>query len=124
MLTPDPYSRKVIGAAIEVHRILGPGLKEAFYEECLYRELQLRGLRAKRQVRIPIEYKGVLLNTHQRIDLVVEETVIVELKCVPIILPVHHAQLLWYLRASRKPVGLLLNFYSAALKDGIVRKVM
>jgi GxxExxY protein len=124
VLIEDPYSYRIIGAAIDVHRILGPGLKESFYEECLYEELVLKGLKVRRQVRIPLEYKGAVLKTFKRMDLVVEDMVVVEIKSVPIIMPAHEAQLLWYLRASRKPVGLLLNFYEAVLKNGIVRKLM
>lgn len=124
MLIDDPYTSGIISAAIEVHRILGPGLKESVYEECLYQELLMRGFRAQRQLRIPLQYKGIVLRTYHRIDLVVEDTVVVELKSVPEILPVHEAQLLWYLRATGKKVGLLLKFYVPLLKDGIVRKLM
>jgi GxxExxY protein len=117
----DPVSRGVIGAAIEVHRVLGPGLLESVYEECICRELELNKLRFKRQVELPIEYKGTPLNVSYRIDLVVEDALVVELKAVEELLPVHEAQLLTYLRLSRLPTGLLINFNVPVLKQGIKR---
>lgn len=116
-------SERVIGGAIEVHRRLGPGLLESAYEACLVWELQRRGLTVATQVPLPIAYGGVKLTVGYRLDLVVEDTVIVEIKAVDGVLPVHKAQLLSYLRLSGKSVGLLLNFNVTRLKDGLTRVV-
>lgn len=115
---------EIISAAIEVHRALGPGLLEAAYQACLCRELVLRSLPFRQQVDIPVTYKGVKLDCGYRIDLVVRDKVVVELKSVQEILPVHEAQLLTYLRLSRLRIGLLLNFNTAVLKNGIRRRVL
>jgi GxxExxY protein len=121
----ESLTEKIIGAAIEVHRALGPGLLESAYEECLCREFSLRGLAFQRQVPLPVEYKGVKLDCGYRLDLVVQDEVILELKCVEHLLPVHDAQLLTYLKLTSKRVGLIINFNVAALvKGGIVRKVL
>ena len=121
----EELTEKIIGAAIEVHRALGPGLLESAYEECLCREFSLRGLAFQRQVPLPVEYKGIKLDCGYRLDLVVQDEVILELKCVEHVLPVHDAQLLTYLKLTRKRVGLFINFNVAALvKGGIVRKVL
>lgn len=117
-------TESIIGAAIEVHSVLGPGLLESTYEDCLCRELQLRGLRFRCQVSIPVEYKGRVVDNAYRIDLIVEETVVVELKAVEQLMPIHEAQLLTYLKLSRKQVGLLINFCVPKLKNGIVRRVL
>jgi len=117
-------TEKIIGAAIDVHRALGPGLLESAYEECLCHELNLTGLTFRRQVELPIRYKGVQLDCGYRVDLVVQEAVIVELKCVEKLLPIHDAQLLTYLRLSGIRVGLLMNFHTPALHQGIIRKVL
>ncbi len=122
-LFPD-LTQAIIGAAIEVHRILGPGLLESAYEECLCDELTLRKLSFQRQVELPVEYKGVRLDCGYRIDLIVEDKVVVELKCAEKVTPVHEAQLLTYLRLSGRTVGLLINFHVPALKDGIKRRVL
>ncbi len=114
----------IIGAAIEVHRILGPGLLESAYQRCLARELSLRHVKFESEVSIPVEYKGIRLETGYRIDLLVEDVVIVEVKAIAAIEPVHEAQLLTYLRLSGKKVGLLLNFNVPVLKDGILRRVL
>jgi GxxExxY protein len=114
----------IIGAAIEVHRILGPGLLESVYEECLALELGLKGLAFRRQTTLPIEYKGKRVAADLKIDLWVEQHVIVELKAVEKLLPVHEAQLLTYLRLSRTSVGLLINFHVPLLRDGIKRMVL
>lgn len=114
----------IIAAAIEVHRELGPGLFESVYEECFCRELTLRGISFRRQVDLPVIYKGLKLDRAYRLDVIVEEKVIVEVKAVEHILPVHKAQLLTYLRVTGTPVGLLINFNSPTLKDGIVRRVL
>lgn len=115
---------EIIGAAIEVHRLLGPGLLESAYEECLCRELEMRSIRFDRQVEIPITYKGCTLTYGYRLNLLVNDSVIVELKAVEAILSVHKAQLLTYLRLSGKKTGLLLNFHEPVLKDGIFRFVL
>ena len=115
---------EIISAAIEVHRALGPGLLEAAYQACLCGELVLRSLPFRQQVDIPVTYKGVKLDCGYRIDLVVRDKVVVELKSVQEILPVHEAQLLTYLRLSRLRIGLLLNFNTAVLKNGIRRRVL
>src|ERR1035438_6744041 len=113
---------KIIGAAIEVHRTLGPGLLESPYEECLCHELHLHGLKFQRQVPLPVHYKGINLDCGYRIDIVVEDAVIIELKCVEHVLPVHEAQLLTYLKLTGKRVGLIFNFYVPVLaRGGIVR---
>ncbi len=114
-------TEKTIGCGIAVHRALGPGLLESAYEECLCYELSLSGLSFQRQVQLPISYKGVKLDCGYRLDVVVEDLVIVELKAVERILPIHEAQLLSYLKLFDKRVGLLMNFHVAALKNGIKR---
>jgi GxxExxY protein len=124
MLIHGEITDTILAAVVEVHKVLGPGLLESVYEECLCHELALRGLTYRRQVDLPITYKGVALESGYRLDIVVEDAVIVELKCVETISPVHEAQLLTYLRLSGKRVGLLINFYVAVAKDGIVRKVL
>ncbi|MGE0405951.1 MAG: GxxExxY protein [Candidatus Korobacteraceae bacterium] len=116
---------QIIGAAIEVHRCLGPGLLESAYESCFCHELRLRQLSFLRQVELPVEYKGVQLDCGYRIDVLVADSIVVELKCVEKVLPVHEAQLLTYLHLSRKDVGLLLNFHTAVLtKGGVVRRAL
>lgn len=116
-------SHGIIGAAIEVHRVLGPGLLESSYEECLAHELKLRRIPFKRQVALPLIYKGVRLDEGYRIDLLVDHRVVVELKAVEHILPVHEVQLLTYLRLTGTWLGLLLNFHSPILLRGIRRIV-
>jgi GxxExxY protein len=123
-LIEETLTQQIIGAAIEVHRHLGPGLLESAYDECLCHELQLRGLSFKRQVNLPVVYKGIALDCGYKMDLVVEDRVVVELKCVESILAVHHAQLLTYLKLSGKRVGLLLNFHVSVMTRGIVRRVL
>jgi GxxExxY protein len=111
----------VIGAAIEVHKALGPGLLESIYEDCLSRELELRDIAYRRQEELQIEYKGEKLNSVFRVDLLVEGVLIVELKAVDQLQPVHEAQLLTYLKLSGLKFGLLINFNVPVLKDGIKR---
>ncbi len=124
-LLHEELTGKIIGAAIEVHRALGPGLLESAYEECLCRELNLLELAFQHQVSLPVEYKGVKLDCGYRPDLVVQDAVILELKCVDHVLSVHEAQLLTYLKLSGKRVGIIINFNVAALvRGGIVRKVL
>jgi len=117
-------TRKIISAAIDVHRALGPGLLESAYQACLCRELELHDLKFRQQVELPLLYKGLKLNCGYRIDFIVEEKVVLELKAVEGILPVHQAQLLTYLRLSGVRVGLLVNFNVPVLKDGIRRRVL
>lgn len=117
----NQITEKVIGCAIEVHRGLGPGLLESAYEECLCYELAQAGINFQRQVKLPVVYKGVYLECGYRMDLVVEDLVVVEIKAVKRIIPVHEAQLLSYLKLAGKPLGLLLNFHVPVLKYGIKR---
>ncbi len=114
-------SHQIIGAAIEVHRIVGPGPLESVYELALCRELWLRGLRVDRQVRLPVRYKGSDLDCETRLDLIVNQQVIVEVKCVEKLAPVHTAQLLTYLRMQELWLGLLINFNLDLLRNGIKR---
>ena len=119
----DPLSDKVIGLAIEVHRGLGPGLLESIYEECLSLELKEHGLSHARQVPLPIVYKTIRLDCGYRMDFVVEERLVLELKAVERLLAVHKAQLLTYLKLSGHKTGLLFNFNEVVLKDGLIRMV-
>ena len=114
-------SGEIIGAAIEVHRILGPGLLESIYEEALVLELELRKIEVSRQVEVPVEYKGQRLTNILRLDLLVDELIIVEVKSVEHIMPVHEAQLLSYLKLTGKRLGLLINFNSATLSKSVRR---
>lgn len=117
-------TEQVIGAAIEVHKALGPGLLEAIYEEALSHELELRELPFEAQVQIPVNYKGKNLSLNYRADVIVDDRVIVELKAVEKLLPVHEAQLLTYLKLTGKKVGLLINFNVPTLKQGIRRRIL
>ena len=123
-LVLQDLTEQVIGAAIEVHKQLGPGLLESAYEECLCHELHLRGISFKRQVPLPVEYKGIKLDCGYKLDILVEDAVILELKCVEKVLPIHEAQLLTYLKMTGKKVGFILNFNVAVLSRGLVRKVL
>jgi GxxExxY protein len=121
-LYPDQtFTKEIIGAAIEVHRALGPGLLESAYEACLCRELALRGVSFSSQVPLPVSYKGVRLDCGYRIDLLVDGRIVVEFKCVDSINSLHKAQLLTYLRLSNNKIGLIINFNVPVLKDGIER---
>lgn len=111
---------KIIGCAIEVHKHLGPGLLESVYEECMVDELSARGIEVKRQLLVPIAYKGKELATPLKLDLLVNNTIIVELKAVEGLLPVHKAQLLSYLKLAEKPKGILINFHT----DNIVKSAI
>jgi GxxExxY protein len=115
---------KIIGAAIEVHRVLGPGLLESAYQVCMERESTLRSIPFERLVELPLIYKGVNLDAGYVIDLIYDNRVVVELKAVEKVIPVHEAQLLTYLRLTGIRVGLLINFNVPALKDGIYRRVL
>ena len=119
----NDLSYKIIGCAIEVHKELGPGLLETVYETCLINELITAGLNVKSQMLVPIKYKKKTLNSNLILDILVEDTIIVELKTVEAILPVHKAQLHTYLKSTNKPKGLLINFYSEVIKDQIVSYV-
>ena len=119
----DSITEKIIGAAISVHRELGPGLLESAYEECLCFELSQLQIDFERQVPLPVHYKEVRLNCGYRMDIVVEHRVIVEIKAVERIIPVHEAQLLSYLKLAGLKVGLLLNFHTPVLKSGLKRIV-
>jgi len=124
MIENDLLTEKIIGAAIEVHRALGPGLLESAYEECLCHELHLGGIAFSRQQPLPVIYKGMHLDCGYRLDMVVEGRVVVELKTVDRILPIHEAQLLTYLRLAGIHTGLILNFNVPALRQGIKRMVL
>ena len=117
----NEVTRLVIGAAMRVHSALGPGLLESAYRTCLCHELSKCGLRFEKEIALPITYDGITLETGYRIDLVVEDYVIVELKAVSRSLPIHEAQLLSYLKLSKRPLGLLINFHVIHLRDGIKR---
>jgi GxxExxY protein len=126
MLADLPFNTltgHVISAAIEVHRELGPGLLESAYLPCLQFELTARKLRFVTQRVVPITYKGTVLDSAYRLDLLVEDTVVVEVKCVDRLLPVHEAQVLTYLRLARHPAGLLINFNVSRLVDGVKRLI-
>ena len=120
----DPLTEVIIGAAIQVHRELGPGLLESAYETCLCHELSLLSLQVERQKIIPIRYKGILLDAGYRLDLVVEGQVIVDIKAVAQLLPVHAAQLLSYLKQNGGGRGLLINFNEKLLKHGLRRLIV
>lgn len=120
----DELSRQVIGLAMEVHKALGPGLLESAYEECLCYKLAQAGLAFTRQQPLPIVYKGVRLQCGYRLDIVVEERLIIEIKAVDALLPIHEAQLLTYLRLRGIRTGLLMNFHVQLLKNGIKRRVI
>jgi GxxExxY protein len=124
VLVNQEITGSIIGAAVEVHKVLGPGLLENAYEECLCHELHLRGIAFKRQIPVPVSYKGVKVDCGYRVDLLVSDKVVVELKSVEKLLPVHEAQLLTYLRATGKKVGLLINFNVPVLHRGIIRRVL
>ena len=120
----DELSNRVIGCALTVHRELGPGLLESTYEQCLAHELKLNGIVFKLQYPLPVEYKGVRLECGYRVDLFIEEKLIIELKCVEQIKGIHEAQLLTYMKLAGVKIGLLMNFNVAKLKNGIKRFVI
>jgi len=120
----NQLTESVIGAAMEVHRSLGPGLLESVYQECLCRELLVRGIPFERERALPLEYKGVHLECGYRLDMLVANAVVVEVKAIEAIAPVHEAQVLTYLRLGGWQVGLLINFNVAVLRQGIRRKVL
>ncbi len=120
----DPLAERIIGLAIEVHRNPGPGLLESAYEECLCAELKAQAIPHRRQVALPVNYKGTKIDCGYRLDIVVDDAVIIELKTVERLSPIHDAQLLTYLWLSGPKRGLLLNFYTPLMKDGIRRLVL
>ena len=120
----DELSNRVIGCALEVHRALGPGLLESTYEQCLAHELKLNGIRFELQHPLPVKYKGMRLDCGYRVDVLVEDKLIIELKSVERIKAIHEAQLLTYMRLSGIRIGLLINFNVMKLKDGIKRFVL
>lgn len=124
LIDTEPYSRRVIGCAIEVHRTLGPGLLESAYETCLCIELEQAGVAFQRQPQLPTVYKGHTLDTGFRPDLIVKQSLLVEVKAVQGILPVHAAQLQTYMKISGVSIGLLLNFNVPRLIDGICRRLL
>ena len=117
----DPLTGEVIGAAIEVHRVLGPGLLESTYQQCLAHEMTIRGIQFKMEHPLPVEYKGIHLDCGYRVDLLVEDGLIIELKSVREIENIHQAQLLTYMKLAQISTGLLINFNTELLKDGIKR---
>ena len=120
----DLVARQVVDGAFAVHKALGPGLLESVYEKCLTRELETRGLAVDRQVIVPIRYRDLLIEAGLRMDMVVRRSVIVEVKSMDLLLPIHQAQLFTYLKLSGLQIGLLINFNVAFMKDGIRRVVL
>lgn len=120
----NQLTQEIIGAGISVHRALGPGLLESAYQRCLCQELALRGVPFEREIPIPLEYRGIRLEAGYRLDLLVAGRVVVEVKAMEAIAPIHEAQLLTYLRLGGWNIGLLMNFNVVVLKDGIRRRVL
>jgi GxxExxY protein len=123
-LNKNEISGAVVDAAMKIHSALGPGLLESAYAACLKHELIKRGLRVSCEVPLPVVYDGVRLDAGYRLDMVVEDTVVVELKAIEALAPIHQAQIISYLKLSGKPIGLLINFHSLHLKDGIKRFIV
>ncbi|MBP3286668.1 MAG: GxxExxY protein [Prevotella sp.] len=123
MIEYNTLTKQIIGAAIEVHKEIGAGLLESAYEYCLKSELEKQGLTVDTQVDIPLYYKGQQTGKCYRIDMLVEDKIIIELKAVDKLLPIHEVQLVTYLKLTKKPIGLLINFNVPVLKDGIKRKI-
>jgi len=121
MLKYPEVTAKIIGAALKVHSAIGPGVLESVYQTCIAYELRSSGLKVFTQCALPVVYQGIRMDSGYRIDLLVEDLVIVELKCVDTLLPIHKAQLLTYLRLANKPIGVLLNFNVIQMRDGIRR---
>ena|SRR3989339_574495 len=119
----NKITERIIGAAIDVHRVLGPGLLESAYEACLAFELGSQGLKVERQRALPVVYRNINLDCGYRLDLVVEKNIVIELKAIERLLPIHKAQLLSYMKLSGLKVGLLINFHTKLLKDGVIRLV-
>ena len=117
----NEITNMVIGAAMKIHSAIGPGVLESVYRKCLQHELSKLGLSVQTEVKLPVLYDGLVLESGYRLDLLVQNQVVIELKCVDALLPIHKAQLLTYLRLANKPVGLLLNFHVVHMRDGIRR---
>jgi GxxExxY protein len=124
MMNLNELTEAIIGAAMEVHRTLGPGLLESTYEMCLCRQLVIRGIPFERQVLIPVEYKGVKLDCRYRADIVIDGTILLEIKAIDSLLPIHDAQLLSYLKLGGWKIGLLINFNVELSKNGLRRRVL
>ena len=124
MQRANAWSQLVIGAAIEVHRNKGPGLIEEIYKKCLGRECELRNIPYVKELRVFLEYKGLVFEESLRLDILIDDVLILELKAVEKVQPIHKAQLLSYMKLLNKPVGLLINFHELVLKDGIHRMVL
>jgi GxxExxY protein len=122
--TADRLSHVAIGSAMEVHRLKGPGLIESIYERCVIRELELRGVATVNQRIVRVEYKGLFFEEPLRFDVLLEGCLLLELKCVKAVLPIHQAQLLSYMKLLDVPVGLIINFYEVRLADGITRMML
>ena len=120
----NEISGAIVDAAMKVHSALGPGLLESAYAACLRHELIKRGLKANSEVPVPVVYDGIKLDAGYKLDLLVEDTVVVELKAIEALAPIHQAQIISYLKLTGKPIGLLINFHSLHLKDGIKRFVV
>ena len=120
----NALSREVIGAAIEVHRLMGAGLLESIYERCLLRELELRGIATSRQRPVTIEYKGISFEEPLRLDVMVDDCLLLEIKAVREVLPIHQAQLFSYMKLLNIPLGLLINFHEVRLIDGVRRMML
>jgi GxxExxY protein len=120
----DELSNVVIGCALKAHKILGPGLLESAYEQCLCYELTQAGLKFERQKELPIRYNGITVDCGYRLDILVEGKLMLELKCVDKLMPIHEAQILTYMKISSVPIGLLINCNSVLLRDGIRRFVL
>jgi GxxExxY protein len=120
---PNEISYKVIGAAMDVHTAMGPSLVESAYDKCLRRAFNTAGLQFQRQVPLPVQYDGVRISPAYKADFIVENCVVVEIKCVEKVLALHEAQLLSYLKLTGLPLGLLLNFKVAHMRDGITRRI-
>jgi GxxExxY protein len=119
----NEVSGQVVNAAMKVHSVLGPGLLESAYEACLAHELRTRNLRVQTQIELPVRYEGIVIDAGYRIDMLVADAVLVELKAVERLMPIHEAQLLSYLKLSGRKLGLLINFNVVHLRDGIKRIV-
>lgn len=117
----NDITNTVIGAAMKIHSAIGPGVLESVYRKCLQHELHKAGLAVQSELKLPVHYDGLVLESGYRLDLLVQDRVVIELKCADALLPIHKAQLLTYLRLANKPVGLLLNFNVVHMRDGIRR---
>jgi GxxExxY protein len=124
LLIENELTEQIIGAAIEVHRELGPGLLESAYQRCLAREFELRRIYFREQVPLPVRYKGIELDCGYKMDFVVEDKIVVEIKAVEKLIPVYEAQLLTYLKLSGYRVGLLINFHGAVIRNNVIRRVL